>query len=340
MTGGRFGVVFITSVLCRATFAQLATPAPASVTKSPRQIAQEAFPSVALLVMQDSHGQPTLLGSGFVLWEGLVVTNRHVIAGASSGYCKLVGQSAKYEITGTAAVDDAHDLAILAVRGLKAPALAVGDSNQVAVGDEVYAVGNPEGLEGTFSQGIVSAIRHIGANTVLQMTAPISPGSSGGPILDTQGRTIGIAVATFSDGQNLNLAIPSSYLTTLAASVTTQVQPLSRQAISPKRSFLTDKLGDEATKGVVADDFDWSGGYPPGQFTFSLRNQLRQPVKDVRWLAVFFDKNGKPLEAKEGHSPVVIPAGLAKRTGDYTDSSVQSLSWKWEIRILDFRLAE
>jgi S1-C subfamily serine protease len=119
--------------------------------KSARQIAQEAFPSVALLVMQDSNGQPTSLGSGFVIRDNLVVTNRHVIGGASSGYGRLVGENRKYEIAGTVAVDAAHDLAILALHGLKAPALAIGDSNQTAAGDEVYAVGNPEGLEGTFS---------------------------------------------------------------------------------------------------------------------------------------------------------------------------------------------
>jgi hypothetical protein len=69
-------------------------------SKSPRQIAQEAFPSVVLLLMQDRNGQPTALGSGFVLRDGLVVTNLHVISGAASGYCKLVGKSMKYEIAG------------------------------------------------------------------------------------------------------------------------------------------------------------------------------------------------------------------------------------------------
>jgi S1-C subfamily serine protease len=180
--------------------------------KSARQIAQEAFPSVALLMMQDSNGQPRALGSGFVLREGLIVTNVHVIAGAASGYVKLVGESRRFPIAGTVAVDEAHDLAICAVNGLAAPGLEVLASGDVSVGDEVYAVGNPEGLEGTFSQGIISAIRRARPDTVLQMTAPISPGSSGGPVLDKHGTVVGIAVATFSEGQNLNLAVPSTYL--------------------------------------------------------------------------------------------------------------------------------
>ena len=69
--------------------------------------------------------------------------------------------------------------------------------------------GNPQGLEGTFSQGIVSSIRVLGADKILQITAPISPGSSGGPVLNEKGQVIGVSVATFRGGQNLNFAIPS-----------------------------------------------------------------------------------------------------------------------------------
>jgi S1-C subfamily serine protease len=195
--------------------------------KSPRQIAREAFPSVVLLVMQDSNGEPTLLGSGFVLRDGLVATNYHVISGGTSGYCRLVGKSVAYAIAGTTAVDVEHDLSLVAVTGLKAPALPIGDSAEVAVGDTVYAVGSPEGLEGTFSQGIVSAIRLVGNHAMLQVTAPISPGSSGGPILDAGGRVVGIATATVKEGQNLNLAIPSSDLTALLDRAPGDVAPLS-----------------------------------------------------------------------------------------------------------------
>jgi len=75
------------------------------------------------------------------------------------------------------------------------------------VGDTVYVAGNPKGLEGTFSQGIVSGIRRVKGNRYLQITAAISEGSSGGPILNESGDVIGIAVATVREGQNLNFAV-------------------------------------------------------------------------------------------------------------------------------------
>jgi len=250
----------------------------AAQSKPARQIAQEAFPSVALLVMQDGRGQPTALGSGFVLRDGLVATNRHVIVGAASGYAKPVGTDAKYEIAGTVAVDDANDLAIVAVTGLKAPALPLADCGSVAVGDDAYAVGNPQGLEGTFSQGIVSAIRRAQGTVRLQITAPISPGSSGGPILDNMGKVIGIAVAYYSGGQNLNLAIPSSYLTSLTNTITNEVRPLSQQVPRPENPPALDGLGSPGVAGVAGENFSWTHSYMEGgggEFTLSLRNQLQ-----------------------------------------------------------------
>ncbi len=148
-----------------------------------REVAQKAFQSVVLLVMEDRNGQPLALGSGFFVRDGVVATNMHVIEGAAKGHAKLIGQKSKYEVGGIVARDTAHDLVLLAVTEARAPVLPLGQSG-VAVGDEVYVVGNPLGLEGTFSAGIISGIRQLGPDTLLQITAPISPGSSGGPVLD------------------------------------------------------------------------------------------------------------------------------------------------------------
>jgi len=181
---------------------------------SAAEIAKEAFASTVLVVIEDANGEPVLLGSGFVIREHTIVTNMHVIEGAYQGYVKQIDSETKHKLEAVLQSDSSHDLAVLSVPSLSAPALPIGDSTKLAVGDTVYAVGNPRGLEGTFSQGIVSSIRHIDSATLLQITAPISPGSSGGPILNERGEVVGVAVATFKDGQNLNFAIPASYLST------------------------------------------------------------------------------------------------------------------------------
>ena len=186
----------------------------AVVAQGPEKIAQEALRSTVLLKMQLANGRS--LGSGFFIEGGLIATNYHVIKDAKRGIAKLVGQEKEFAIDGYVAIDKDRDLAILKVTGLRAPALSLGNSDNVQVGETVYAVGNPRGLEGTFSPGAVSSIRPEGnaviRGKILQITAPISPGSSGGAVLNSRSQVIGIAVATRVDGQNLNFAIPSNYL--------------------------------------------------------------------------------------------------------------------------------
>ena len=130
------------------------------------------------------------------------------------------------------------------------PSLSLGNSDTVQVGETVYAVGNPQGLEGTFSQGIVSSIRQVGSDKVLQITAPISPGSSGGPVLNSKGEVIGVSVATFRGGQNLNFAIPSNYLKVLIAKAGPP-KPLSGTKSSAKQRSILADLGGRSTEGVV-----------------------------------------------------------------------------------------
>ena len=185
----------------------------AATAQTPQQIAKKAIEATVLLVMQDADGGGLGLGSGFFVGKGLVATNLHVIEDAAKGYVKRLGQETKYNIEGITATDDDNDLAILMV-SLDVPALSLSDSDAVQVGEAVYAVGNPRGLDGTFSQGVISSIREFNTFKRLQFTAPISPGS-GGPVLNEAGEVIGVTVETFSEGQNLNFAIPSVYLKAL-----------------------------------------------------------------------------------------------------------------------------
>ena len=110
-----------------------------ALADTPRDIAKRVSPSVVALVMEDATGKPLALGSGFVVREGVIATNLHVIRGAASGYAKFVDNAAKHRIRGIVASDPARDLVLLAIEDVKAPPLPLGDSAKVAVGDDVYA---------------------------------------------------------------------------------------------------------------------------------------------------------------------------------------------------------
>ncbi len=184
---------------------------------TPQQIAQTAQKSTVHLIAVDKDGDTLATGSGFFIRSGYIATNYHVIEGATWVYVKDIGSEKKYAIEKIAAVDIAHDLAILKAMKIQTPILQLADSNAVQTGETIYVVGNPKGLEGTFSKGVVSNIH----SEWIQIDAPISRGSSGGPVLNEKGEVIGVATAGHRDpdAQNLNFVVPSNYLKALLRKV-------------------------------------------------------------------------------------------------------------------------
>jgi serine protease Do len=161
------------------------------------------------------------VGTGFIVDKsGLVATNLHVVAGESSINVRL-SDGTKLVVTRIAALDPDHDLALLATMPKAAlPTLRLGDSDLLSAGDAVTAIGNPLGvLDYSVSNGLISSVRKIGPDlTVLQISAPISQGSSGGPLFNQAGEVVGITTAIITEGQNLNIAVPSNYLRLLLKS--------------------------------------------------------------------------------------------------------------------------
>ena len=183
----------------------------------PKPIAKTALASTVLVVMEDANGQLLSSGSGFFVERGIIATNLHVVDGVFRGYVKRVGRDKKYSITSIVAMDSQQDLALIRIMDVSAPILSLGNSDRIQIGEPVYAVGNPKGyLEGTFTEGVVSGVREfqIGSRRI-QISAPISEGSSGGPVLNSKGEVTGVAVSRLTEGQNLNFAIPSNYLKVL-----------------------------------------------------------------------------------------------------------------------------
>ena len=290
--------------------------------KTPQEIANETLPSTVLLEMEDANGQPHGSGSGFFVGKSEIVTNFHVVEGADKGSAKLFGQDKWYNIEGYTALDVNNDLIILKIKDpdqtiVDTPVLTLGDMSSVHTGDPIYAVGNPSGLEGTISDGIISGIRHPDRSqntlyTRIQITAPISPGSSGGAVLNTEGEVIGVSVSGVPSlkpiplqnpqnvqyinvAQNLNFAIPSEYVLELIGQHDGySIIPLAEAKLERVTSI--GKLG-------------WVGS---ASYTFSLINRSSKNVKNIHCLVIFKDKKNNEITRDVVVFPWLIPARLTK----------------------------
>ncbi len=213
----------------------------AQTTLPAEDIAEKALAATVYLEMKDTNGKTLGIGSGFFVKPNIIATNYHVIEGATKGTAKLVGKSTTYNIEGVTASDKDNDLALLKVTASGTKPLSLGDSDTVKIGATVYVAGNPKELKGTFSDGIISSRRNKDTKERLQMTASISPGSNGGPVLNKKGEVIGVSVFVHRslDAQNLNFAIPSKYLKKLLAQ-SKSAKPFSqeKQSISAETYIL------------------------------------------------------------------------------------------------------
>jgi len=180
-----------------------------TVEKSGEQLFAELSRSTARITVHDVSGRTVGLGSGVVVGNGQVITNCHVATAGGSLSVKVGGEqfSASVEVA-----DEEYDLCRLNVSGLSAPTVPMGSIDSLKTGQKVYAIGAPQGLELTISDGIVSAFRDMPQGRIIQTTAPISPGSSGGPLFDAYGRLVGILTFQHRSGQNLNFAVPADWI--------------------------------------------------------------------------------------------------------------------------------
>jgi len=174
---------------------------------SPADIAVRALPAIVTVRTETS------LGTGFVVRsDGWIATNLHVITAGAHLKVSLRG-GRELEAVEVLASSVEYDLALVRVDAQGLPVLSLGDSDAMRAGDAVVAIGNPLGLEDTVSNGLVSARRTVAHGAeILQISAPIAPGSSGGPIFNDQGEVVGIATAVLLQGQNLNFGVPTRYL--------------------------------------------------------------------------------------------------------------------------------
>ena len=192
----------------------------AAYAQDASQIYKKTVSSTVTIVTNDGG-----VGSGFFVKENVIATNYHVIKGKTTASCFTANPKQSYLIEGCLGVDIGSDLVLLKVYGARIPPLKIATSSQLQPGKKVYVIGTPQGLPATISDGIISGISGVRGD-LIQITAPISPGSSGGPVLNTSGELIGISVLQFTQGQNLNFAIPKSYLEKLLRNMWSNPRPL------------------------------------------------------------------------------------------------------------------
>ena len=189
---------------------------PATTEPNISSIVQQT-PGVCTLNIYDRQGNPTGQGSCFILGrDGLATTNFHVLEEAYRAEATL-GDGRLFHVLRIQGFDQEQDLIVFQLgREIGALvewpkdlfALTLGASTTVSIGDRIATIGSPEGIPNTVSDGISSAIRKDEVPPIMQITAPISSGSSGSPVFDLHGRVIGIVSSQVRDGQNLNFAIP------------------------------------------------------------------------------------------------------------------------------------
>jgi tetratricopeptide (TPR) repeat protein len=202
--------LIVASVFCSRVNAQPQDPLPELVRRiKPSAVAIETF---------DSRNEKLSRGSGFFIDSERVVTNRHVIDNAFRAEVHSYNGNV-YPVKGVIAVDAEGDLALLRIEAPPNQIRALPlDKTSPQEGESVVVIGNPFGLEGSVTNGIVSAVRDIPTfGRIIQITAPISPGSSGSPVVNMQGQVVGVATLQITGGQSVNFAIPSERISQLQA---------------------------------------------------------------------------------------------------------------------------
>jgi S1-C subfamily serine protease len=184
-------------------------------------------PAVITVMAYDAQGRALAQGSGFFIAPtGRFLTNYHVLAQAARAEVKTAS-GRRYPVKGVVAADRDWDLAVAAVvfSPQGPPGLEI-TSEVPEVGERVAVVGSPLGLEQTLSDGVVSAVRRVSGAKLLQISAPVSPGSSGSPVINMRGEVAGVAFLQVIKGQNLNFAVPGSRALALQQEAAARTVPI------------------------------------------------------------------------------------------------------------------
>jgi len=293
-----------------------------------KSVFEATRPSVLLIVAYDENDQPTGMGSGFFFGDTkTIATNLHVVQNAAKLAIKLSSGETGW-IDTVLGVDAERDLALLQSNVTGTPIKAAGRLPDI--GEDILAIGNPSGLEGTVSTGIISGIRTEDGSQYFQITAPISPGSSGGPIIDEHNEVLGVSTFYLDGAQSLNFAMPAAYLTKLYSKK-------SEATLAALKSSTNSAL--KRVEGNVKIMFA-EMEYYPGDFSdlmLSVVNKSGNLIKNIKIVVNYFGSNKEtPIHHSLHNLKEEVPPNLSLRL----KRKVQNASEVWTpiVTILDYEI--
>lgn len=299
-----------------------------NVALSAEEVYKQSIDKVAMVICYQD-GIPYSQGSGFFIGKNTLITNFHVVYGSDKVELKI---AEKEDIIKGAKVIKAapeYDIAIIQTKQ-DFKALPIDSTSNYKIGSKVYAIGNPRGLEGTMSDGMLSGKRESEGIEYLQVTAPISPGNSGGPVLNDKGQVIGVSTFTFRNGQNLNFAMPIRYINKC-----TVYHP---DSVTTHRGSQSDAI----TMSLYVKHYLEKEHY-------SLKNNTNDYVKNIVGMIIYKTMDDEVIDYRYINIDEPIAPKLSKRfTGNRFDEylyyecgdAVVQERYKIEFRLLSYEIEE
>ncbi len=259
------------------------------------ELVRRVKPQVVAIATYDAQGEALMTGSGFFVRPGQVVTNLHVIRGAQRSEIKtLDGKGKVFPVAGVLAVDEEGDLALVSVEMPPDSSWRPRASELARVlpdeGEQIVVIGNPLKLEGSVTNGIVSALREVpNVGKIIQITAPISHGNSGSPVFNMNGQVVGVVTFKVTNGQNINLANGAARVAQLRPG---QLRPIASLTASERLSDAAESSYRTGLNSLWLGNYDNAIGY----FETAAN---RNPRRADAWVQVGYCKvkQGKSAEA-------------------------------------------
>ena len=281
----------------------------AGETQTSEKIYAKCSPAVAYIEVQNRSGTTYASGSGFFISStGTFVTCYHVIEGAYGATIKTT-DGVTHSVDGVYDYSKTNDWAVLKVNGSNFKYLSIASPTEKVGGAVVYAIGSPLGLDNTISQGLISNVSRAESGTnYIQTTAAISSGSSGGALLSSSGHVLGITSGSYEDGQNLNMAIPMSYVMGYSSSTVVSLSALAAEtaaiAASNPYGTLVNYLKKQGTYDqndnsylISTEDAGNDGGKYVGYLAYDMDSS------NLIFGYIYYDSSGGAVETQ-----IIVPS--------------------------------